>query len=98
MNEITKQTVVLGGVEYTLATLTSSKGTFGIASQSLEDEICNIIDCPSSKDYNEACRIDNMYDFVIDDDVMNEDSTQGIVVSLMIRHGDILDKDLIHIK
>ena len=89
MNELTKQNVVFQNKEYTLVQLSSSKGIFGIAPYSLETAIVNIIgdDDKQNKDYDEACRIDTLYDYVVDDDII-EDTDK-----LAIMFCDLLDKE-----
>lgn len=91
MNELTKQNVVFQNKEYTLVQLSSSKGVFGIAPYSLEMAIVNIIgdddNDKQNKDYDEACRIDTLYDYVVDDDII-EDTDK-----LAIMFCDLLDKE-----
>ena len=93
MNELTKQTVVFQNKEYTLVQLSSSKGVFGIAPYSLEMAIFNIIgdddndNDKQNKDYDEACRIDTLYDYVVGDDII-EDTDK-----LAIMFCDLLDKE-----
>lgn len=89
MNEIIKQNVVFQNKEYTLVQLSSSKGVFGIAPYNLEIAIVNIIgdDDKQNKDYDDACRIDTLYDYVVDDDII-EDTDK-----LAIMFCDLLDKE-----
>lgn len=81
MNELTKQTVVFLNKEYTIATMTSSKGKFGFIPQSLEDVFLetDFTNLPVH-DRNKAKQIDSLYDYVVNDDIINNDDTTELVL------------------
>lgn len=95
MNELTKQTVVFQNKEYTIATMTSSKGSFGVAPDSLDNAIHKIIfevetiGLPKHKDYDEAVRIDKLYDFIVEDKII--DDTHSLVECFFDKY--LLDED-----
>lgn len=85
-------TATLFYVEYTLLRVLTKKGYFvGVAPQSLENVVSNGID---NEHYHRVKQIDNLYGYVLEDEIIENYLNDGLVDYIYYRLNEIDDDNL----